>query len=116
MGQEKKPDQIAFMGDRAAFVQEVAAQLAESIAQMVQIEPPMDKEECAKYLGFGLTHIDTLVAAGMPCVDFAAPGAKIRALRFWRHKIAEWQGTGGSVILAEMRMDLENKSRRRRRP
>lgn len=102
------------MGNRSAFVQEVAAELALTIAPMVKVEPPMDKRQCAEWLGCGLTHIDEMVAAGMPHRDFAAPGAKIRMLRFWKHELATWTGTAGVVGVGERMAEDQNQKRRSR--
>ena len=53
-------------------------------------EPLLDRRQAARFLGFSVSHLDRLVGAGLPALDFSPPGSKRKTLRFDPAALREW--------------------------
>lgn len=79
--------QTAFIGDRAALVRELAAELSKAL-QAQPIEPAMNVKEAADFLKISPDQVRELAERGLiPAFKTSLPG-KPNHWRFWKHQLA----------------------------
>ena len=80
--------QTAFIGDRAALVRELAAELSKAL-QAQPIEPAMNVKEAADFLKISPDQVRELAERGLiPAFNAALPGSTVRHWRFFKHQLA----------------------------
>lgn len=79
--------QTAFIGDRAALVRELAAELRSAL-QVQAIEPALTVNEAAELLVISPDQVRELAERGLiPAFKTSLPG-KPNHWRFWKHQLA----------------------------
>lgn len=80
--------QTAFIGDRAALVRELAAELRSAL-QPQNFEPAMNVTEAAAFLKISADQVRELAERGIiPAFNAALPGSNAKHWRFWKHQLA----------------------------
>lgn len=85
---QQNETQIAFMGDRREFAREVAADVLNEIRTLYTLEPAMNVQQAAAFLGVSEQQVRELAEAGkIPAFDTSTKGTA-RQWRFWKHQLA----------------------------